>query len=419
MRDDGRNNCTKNTIIANQNEIFIPHMKKHSVLFRNNHCRKIMSASALGLLMAVFFTACQSGTNKSSDEQMDVKESVFGTFEGKEVKEFKLTNNNGMEVKLINYGAIVTSILAPDREGQFENVVLGFDAPDGYWTEPYSSDVCYLGAIVGRYGNRIAEGRFSLMGEEYILAVNNAPNHLHGGIKGFDKVVWEARTIREENYVGVELSYVSADGEEGYPGTFQIRVQYLLTDDNELKIEYFGDIDKACPVNVTHHGYFNLNGNAKRDILNHVLMIQAERYTVVDQTLIPTGELRPVEGTPMDFRKPMTIGSRIDSVDGGYDHNYVLSETVTDLRKVVEVVEPESGRMMEVFTTEPGVQFYSGNFLNGSLTGNGGARFNRHWGFCLETQHFPDSPNQPAFPSTILEPGQKYRQTTIYRFGVR
>ncbi|MFO7617665.1 MAG: aldose epimerase family protein [Bacteroidales bacterium] len=347
---------------------------------------------------------------------MDIKKEVVGQVDGKDVYLFTLTNANGMAAKVLSYGAIVTQLYAPDREGRMENVVLGFDDPRRYWTEPYLSDCPYLGAVVGRYGNRIAQGRFTLNGTEYTLATNNGPNHLHGGLKGFDKVVWDAEPVVSEEGQGVKLTYVSRDGEEGYPGNLTISITYTLTSDNCLKCDYDGFIDQACPVNVTHHGYFNLTGGARTDILGHEVQILADRYTVVDETLIPTGELRPVAGTPMDFNEPHPIGERIAQVEGGYDHNFVLADEVTALRQVITVMEPVSGRIMEVLTTEPGVQFYSGNFLQGTITGSGGVVYNKHWGFCLETQHFPDSPNQPAFPSTILEPGERYRHLTVYRF---
>jgi aldose 1-epimerase len=350
---------------------------------------------------------------------MGIKKELAGMTDGKEVFIYTLTNANGMTVKIINYGAIVTEMTAPDRNGKFEDVVLGFDKPDTYWSESYVKKCPYFGAIVGRYGNRIAGGKFELDGVAYQLPVNNGPNSLHGGLKGFDKVVWDSEPVETSEGQGVKLSYLSPDMEQGYPGNFLITVTYTLLNDNGLKIEYDGTIDKPCPVNVTHHGYFNLTGGAKTDILGHLMQILADRYTVVDSTLIPTGELRPVEGTPMDFRQPHAIGERIAQVEGGYDHNYVLSDSIMPIRKVVRVEEPVSGRVMEVFTTEPGVQFYSGNFLDGSITGAGNVKYNQHWGFCLETQHFPDSPNQPEFPSTILEPGQHFRQTTIYKFSAK
>ena len=389
-------------------------------MYKVSHIRFIRSEILLSviLVLGILVSGCQNKKQENT-KMIDLQEKSIGQYDGKEVKEFTIKNSNGVEVKLTSYGAIVMSLLAPDRDGKLENVVLGFEKSEGYWTEPYSSNCCYLGSIVGRYGNRIAEGKFTLNDEQYSMAINNGPNHLHGGLKGFDKVVWDVKSFEKEEEAGVEFSYLSKDGEEGYPGNFTISVKYTLTQDNELMIDYSGTIDKACPVNVTHHGYFNLTGGAKRDILDHQMMIKADRYTVVDETLIPTGELRSVSGTPMDFNKAYSIGERIADVEGGYDHNYVLSDDVMSLRKVVEVYEPISGRMMEMFTTEPGVQFYSGNFLDGILTGSGGVKYNQHWGFCLETQHFPDSPNQAAFPSTVLKPGDEYRHSTVYKFGTR
>jgi len=376
-----------------------------------------MWISLIGLSV-LMISGCKIKQKKSTNEAMNIKKEVSGLKDGKEVVLYTLMNANGMTAKITNYGAIVTELSAPDKSGKFENVVLGFDHPETYWKEPYINNCCYLGAIVGRYGNRIAQGKFSLNGKDFVMAVNNGPNHLHGGLKGFDKVVWDSEPFENEEGQGVKLSYFSKDMEEGYPGNLTVTVYYTLMNDNSLKVDYDGKIDQPCPVNITHHGYFNLTGNAKTDILGHEMQIMADRYTVVDSTLIPTGELRPVTGTPMDFNQPHTIGERIALVDGGYDHNYVLSDSVMQLRKVVRVKEPVSGRVMEVFTTEPGVQFYSGNFLDGILTGSGNVKYIQHWGFCLETQHFPDSPNQPAFPSTVLEPGQRYRHTTVYRFGV-
>jgi len=378
---------------------------------------KVQNKLILPVLVIIFLAGCQSSKQTKNEEAMKISNQSVGIVDGKEVLEYTLTNKHGMMLKIINYGAIVTHLTAPDKNGKYEDVVLGFDEPQAYWNEPYLSNCCYLGAVVGRYGNRIAKGRFTLEGKEYDLAINNGPNHLHGGIKGFDKVVWKSEPLEFEDAVGVRLSNLSPDGEEGYPGNFNIQVDYLLTNKNELVCRYNGSIDQACPVNVTHHGYFNLTGGAKTDILDHELIIHADKYTVVDETLIPTGELRPVVGTPMDFNEAHKIGERIAMVEGGYDHNFVLSDDIGDLRKVIKVTEGNSGRVMEVLTTEPGVQFYSGNFLNGILIGKGKVPYNKHWGFCLETQHFPDSPNQNTFPETVLEPGEKYSHETIYRFS--
>jgi len=332
---------------------------------------------------------------------------------------YLLENAHRMEVRVIPYGAIVTSIRVPDRDGRFDDVVLGYDNPESY----VKNNGPYMGAIVGRYGNRIAKGLFTLDGQTYKLATNNGPNHLHGGIKGFDKVVWQAEEFKNANGSGVILRYTSADGEEGYPGTLKAQVTYTLTDSNELIIDYLVTADKPTPVNLTHHSYFNLTG-ITRDVLDHEVMIDADRFTPTDATSIPTGVLASVDGTPFDFRKPMTIGSRIMQDDeqlrfgGGYDHNYVLNRQGDGLVHAARVHEPSTGRVLDVSTTEPGVQFYSGNFLDGSIQGKGGKVYAKRFGFCLETQHFPDSPNQQQFPSTILRPGTEYRSRTVYAFSV-
>jgi aldose 1-epimerase len=315
--------------------------------------------------------------------------------------------------------ATVISLEVPDRSGKLADVVLGYDN-----LQDYIKNNPYFGSIVGRYGNRIAKGRFSLDGADYKLAVNNGENHLHGGIKGFDKVVWKAESVNKSNAVGVKMTYLSKDGEEGYPGSLTSTVTYLLTNDNELKIEYSAVTDKPTPVNLTHHGYFNLTG-CSRDILAHELMLNADRFTPVDAGLIPTGELRPVKGTVMDFTKPTAIGARINSdyeqikFGGGYDHNWVLNRSGKGLSLAATLYEPTTGRLMEVLTTEPAIQFYSGNFLDGTITGKGGIVYKHRFGLCLETQHYPDSPNKPGFPSTVLRPGQKYTQTTVYRFSAK
>ena len=330
-----------------------------------------------------------------------------------------LTNANGMQVTTARYGAIVQSMTAPDRHGKFEDIVLGFDTVDGY-----CAGHLYLGAIVGRYGNRIAKGRFTLDGVEYTLATNNGDNHLHGGTRGFDKVQWSMGAVSEtEN--SVTLTYVSLDGEEGYPGEVSLSVTYTLTDDNSLQIDYEGTTSAPTHLNVTNHSYFNLAGHHGEEILEHIIEIAADRFTPVDSGLIPTGELRSVEGTPFDFRQPRTIGSRIGDADEqlefgrGYDHNWVLDRTGEGLQLAARVYEPGSGRVMEVLTTEPGMQFYTGNFLGGSTIGKGGAVYDRRSAFCMETQHFPDTPNQTDFPSTVLRPGETYATTTIYRFRAR
>ena len=344
-----------------------------------------------------------------------VTRSSFGTVSGQNVEMFTLRNAHGVEVKATSYGAIITSIVTPDRNGRPGDIVLGFDTIEGYL-----KDSPYFGAVVGRYGNRIAKGRFTLDGRTYTLATNNGPNHLHGGLKGFDKVVWKAEPLQGKT--GVAFSRRSPDGEEGYPGNLDVRITYELTDRNELVMDYHATSDKATPVNLTQHSYFNLAGEG--DILGHQLMIAADRYTPVDTTLIPTGDLAPVEGTPFDFRTATAIGARIDQANeqlkngGGYDHNWVLTRKGASRQLAARVVEPKTGRTLEVSTTEPGVQFYSGNFLDGKVVGKGGRAYQRRSGLCLETQHFPDSPNQPKFPSTILRPGGAYESQTVFTFGV-
>jgi aldose 1-epimerase len=345
-----------------------------------------------------------------------VTRASFGAISGQPVDIFTLRNANGIEIKATNYGGIITSIVVPDRNGRPGDIVLGFDD-----LQAYVKDSPYFGAIVGRYGNRIAKGHFALDGHTYTLAVNNGPNHLHGGLKGFDKVIWHAEPLAGST--GLVLSRRSPDGEEGYPGNLDVRVTYRLTDDNRLVIDYHATTDKATPVNLTQHSYFNLAGEG--DVLGHELTIDADRYTPVDANLIPTGELAPVEGTPFDFRKSTAIGARIDTPNlqlknaGGYDHNWVLNRKGTGLQLAARVVEPKTGRTLEVSTTQPGLQFYSGNFLDGTLKGKGGRVYVKHAGLCLETQHFPDSPNHPDFPSTILRPGEQYDTQTVFRFGVQ
>jgi len=323
-------------------------------------------------------------------------------------------------VDVITWGAIVQRIVVPDRTGAASDVALGFDTLEGYL-----GDHPYFGAIVGRYGNRIANATFTLNGKKYQLAANNGPNSLHGGLKGFDKHVWKARPIATAAGQALELTYVSPAGEEGYPGTLTAKVTYTVTDANELRIDYHLSTDAETVANVTNHSYFNLAGQGTGDVLKHEIRIQADRFTPVNATLIPTGELRPVQGTPFDFRAATAMGARIEAQDEqitygkGYDHNWVLDGHAGTLRPAVRVTESTSGRILEVSTTEPGVQFYTGNFLDGTITGKGGAVYRRRFGFCLETQHFPDSPNQPSFPSTVLKPGQPYTSTTVYKFSAK
>lgn len=350
-----------------------------------------------------------------------MRQTPFGTLpDGSAVALFTLTNKNGVEVRAMSYGAIIQAIRTPDRTGQIDDIVLGYDTAAEYVEKP-----SYFGAIVGRYANRIANGRFVLDGRTYQLATNNGRNHLHGGVKGFDKVNWKGDIAADERGQSVTFSYRSADGEEGYPGTLDAFVSYTLTDANELIVDYRATTSARTVVNLSQHSFFNLAGQASRDVLDHELQIDADRYTPVDDTLIPTGELAPVADTPFDFRTPTAIGKRI-SVEHvqlargrGYDHNYVLTRTGAALQRAARVVEPSTGRMMEISTTEPGLQFYSGNFLDGTITGKQGRVVRHRYGFCLETQHFPDSPNQPSFPSTVLEPGAEYRSTTVFRFGAQ
>lgn len=331
---------------------------------------------------------------------------------------YTLTNDRGIKVAITDYGGIIVSLHTPDRNGQSGDIVLGFDN-----LEAYLKGHPYFGAIIGRYGNRIARGRFILDGKEYKLATNNGPNHLHGGLKGFDKVLWQARPFQGSDRAGLVLYYLSADGEEGYPGNLAVTVTYTLFDQtNEFRIDYRAFTDKPTILNLTNHTYFNLA--TRGNVLNQLLQLNARYYTPVDETLIPTGEIAPVEGTPFDFTQPVAIGARINSdhpqmkIGRGYDHNFVLDKPAGELGLVAKVYDPASGRILEVWSTEPGVQFYTGNYLDGSLTGKGGIRYERHAGFCLETQHFPDSPNKPHFPSVVLRPGQLFESTTIWKFFV-
>ncbi|WP_266206068.1 aldose epimerase family protein [Pontibacter kalidii] len=345
---------------------------------------------------------------------MDIKKEAFGSApDGQQVYLYTLTNQRGITVKITNYGAIVTSFITPDKQGEPGDVVAGFDELSGY-----IPNNPHFGGVVGRFANRIAQGRFTLDGQAHILPVNDAPHHLHGGNKGFDRVVWQAEELPQQN--ALKLTYRSPDGEEGYPGNLTATVVYTLTDDNALRIDYSATTDKATPVNLTNHSYFNLSAGKAKDVSGHLIQINAEQYTPVDDTFIPTGELATVAGTPMDLRQPQLVGKHLHEIaGGGYDHNYVLNLGNERIVKAAEVYEPASGRVLEVYTTQPGIQFYTGNFLDGSLTGRDGRRYTRHYAFCLETQHFPDSPNQPAFPDTILRPGEVYEQTTIYKLSVR
>ena len=377
----------------------------------------LITLGSLALLAAVVSTV-------SAAPAANVTQKPFGRMpDGTNVTLYTLTNASGAQVQITNYGGAVVAVKVPDRKGKLDDVVLGFDNLAGYLQEGNP----YFGSLIGRYGNRIAKGKFSLNGANYTLAVNNAPNSLHGGKKGFDKAVWTASSVASsaDGAVGLELSYQSRDGEEGYPGSLYVKVAYTLTSDNALKIDYTATTDKATVLNLTNHSYLNLNGAGTGDVLDHVVQINADRITPVDVNLIPTGELKSVAGTPFDFRMPTAIGARIDRDDeqikfgGGYDHNLVLNGTAGAApRLAARVVAPKTGRVLEVLTTEPGVQFYTGNFLDGTLKGKGGKVYKKRYAFCLETQHFPDSPNHPEFPTTTLNPGETYKQTTIYRFSV-
>ncbi|MSV30146.1 MAG: galactose mutarotase [Bryobacterales bacterium] len=368
-------------------------------------------AVAAGLMAALI--AC--APKKETGSQEWKKQSFGKTASGEEVELYTLANSRGMEAGVITYGAIVTSLKVPDAKGGIVDVALGFDTLEGYILGPDP----YFGAIVGRYGNRIAKGRFSLGGVEYKLAVNNGANALHGGLRGFDKQVWKAKPAGQS----LELTYVSKDGEEGYPGTLTATVAYTVTEQNELRIEYSALTDKETVLNLTNHTYFNLAGQGEGDILGHIVTINADRFTPVDAGLIPTGELRSVERTAFDFRQPIAIGERVNAAEEqiklgkGYDHNYVLNGAGGGLAVAATVTEPKSGRTLQVSTTEPGVQFYTGNFLDGTLKGKGGKVYQQRYGFCLETQHFPDSPNRPEFPSAALKPGARFQSTTVFKFS--
>lgn len=346
-----------------------------------------------------------------------ISEQEWGvTREGTPVRLYTLANRNGVTVKITNYGAIVTELHVPDRTGGITNVVLGFDN-----LEQYLQGHPGFGAVIGRFANRIAKARFTLDGQEYRLAANNGPNHIHGGLKSFDKVVWDAKTLPSKpNAVSIQFTYLSKDGEEGYPGNLSVAVIYTLTMDNELRVDYHATTDKPTILNLTNHSYFNLAGAGS--VLGHELFINADRYTPSDSELIPTGEIAPVKGTPLDFTQPTPIGDRIEQLKpspGGYDHNYVINRSGANLALAARAVEPISGRVLEVSTTEPGVQLYTGNFLDGRLIGVGGVAYDRHSGFCLETQHYPDSINKPNFPSTVLRPGQTFQSTTVFKFSTR
>ena len=389
--------------------------------------KALLRRTAAALLIALLLLASRSVHAEqpapSNLDKPNISHQSWGRApDGSPVEIYSLRNATGMEVRVTTYGATIVGLTAPDRDGHMADVVLGFDSIEGYTSRTYLRELPYFGAVIGRYANRISNGRFHLNGKLYSLAVNNRPNHLHGGIKGFDKVVWEAKASGDAQ-PNLQLTYESKDKEEGYPGNLHVTVDYTLTDD-ALKIEYSAIADQDTIVNFTNHSYFNLKGDGEGDILGHVLQLNADQFTPVDPTLIPTGELRSVKGTPFDFTQPSMIGARIEVKDEqlifgkGYDHNFVLNGFDGTLRLAARVHEPTSGRSLEVWTTEPGIQIYTGNFLHGDFVRKGGKPYNFRGGLCLETQHFPDSPNQPEFPSTTLKAGSTFSSQTIFRFRV-
>ncbi|HQU73581.1 MAG TPA: aldose epimerase family protein [Calditrichia bacterium] len=374
------------------------------------------------MILGLGLLACGNNSAEKAEKGATFMESNYGQMpDGRAVSLYTLTNKSGVEMTVTDYGGIIVSLKVPDRNGNMGDVVLGYDKLDSYL-----EDTPYLGAIIGRYGNRIGMGKFSLDGTEYTLATNNGANHLHGGEKGFDKVLWKGEPFKNDNGVGIVFTYTSKDGEEGYPGNLAVKVTYTLGNDNSLRFDYEATTDKTTVCNLTQHSYFNLAGHDSGTILNQELMIKSDYYTPVDDGLIPTGELRPVAGTPFDFNQPTQIGARITDENQqltyglGYDHNWVLKrEKDGDLELAATLFDSGSGRLMEVWTEEPGLQFYSGNFLDGSHIGKGGKAYQHRTGLCLETQHYPDSPNQPDFPSVTLQPGETYQTTTVYKFKTR
>ena len=393
-----------------------------------------LSLLTAGLSGALLLASCDSKTTTQTGESagtaadstdtagaaagLPTSASFGKTTDGTEVNLFTLTNAHGLKATISNFGGTVTGLQVPDKDGKLGEVVLGFDDVSGYQSAAFRKSNPYFGALIGRYGNRIAKGKFTLGGKTYNLATNNGANTLHGGKIGFDQVIWNAEPGTSADGPTLKLTYLSKDGEEGYPGNLNVTVVYTLTNDDALKIDYTATTDKATVVNLTNHAYFNLSHGVSKDILAHEVTIPADRYNVVDAGLIPTGELRPVKGTSFDFTTPHAIGERIGQVPGGYDHNWILNQA-SGQHSAATVYDPASGRTMEVTTDQPGIQFYTGNFLDGTLTGKGSTQYGKHAGFCLETQHFPDSPNQSKFPSTVLKPGETLRSTTSYKFGVR
>ncbi len=382
--------------------------------------RKVKSVGRAVCLMGglcVWSIAVDPAPGRAAVESGSLNKMIFGNTPDGTPVELYVLKNGQITVKVMTYGAIITEIDTPDRNGKEGDVVLGFDSLEGYLGKHP-----YFGATVGRVANRIAKGKFTLNGQEYTLTVNDGPNTLHGGLKGFDKVIWKAEPISRPDGPSIKLTRRSPDGEEGYPGNLDVSVQFTVTEQNELKIEYTATTDKATPINLSNHSYFNLAGRTTEPVLGHELMLAADHYTPVDETLIPTGEIAPVAGTPLDFTKPTDIGARIKELKGeptGYDHNFVLNSGGKSLALAVRVYEPKTGRVMELSTTEPGVQFYTGNFLDGTITGKDGIAYRQHHAFCLEAQHYPDSIHHANFPSAVLEPGKTYTQTTVYKFSAR
>jgi aldose 1-epimerase len=388
-------------------------------------CEVAFVSGLVAVVIGIMTSDASAGDSKQGSIVGTMTKETWGLMpDGRQVFLYELKNAAGMSMRVTNYGGIIVSLTAPDRSGRFSDIVLGYDR-----LQDYIENNPYFGAAIGRYGNRIAVGKFSLDGKSHSLATNNEPGgipcHLHGGNRGFDKVVWDSEAIIRDEAVGLKLHYLSRDGEEGYPGNLDVTIHYWLTNENALHFDYQATTDKATPVNLTQHSYFNLGGHDGGTILDHELMIAADRMTPVSAGLIPTGDLMPVKGTPFDFTKPTPIGSRVDADDEqikfgmGYDHNFALNRWDGKLRSAATLHDPKSGRMLEILTTEPGIQFYCGNFLDGSNIGKGGHSYRHRTGLCLESQHFPDSPNQPAFPSTILRPGEVYRHTSVYRFSTK
>ena len=372
--------------------------------------KSIVANLMMVVFLSVFHFACSLGTSKQA---ISIVQQNVGTFEDKPVTEYTLTNASGMQVGIINYGGILTKIITQAKDGSWGDVLTGYEKFDGYLQKGNP----YFGALVGRYANRLAKGTYTIDGVEYKAALNNNGQSLHGGLKGFDKILWEAKPLAGDS--SIQLVYLSKDGEEGYPGNLKVEVVYTLTANNAIKIQYTANTDKTTVINLTNHAYFNLSAGKSPTINDHILEIKANKYTPVDSLLIPTGALVDVKGTPMDFTSPKKLGQDIDKVIGGYDHNWILNKAA-GLEEIASVYEPNSGRYLTVATTEPGLQFYSGNFLDGTLTGTKkGIVYNKHYALTLETQHFPDSPNQPGFPSTLLKPGETYHQTTVYSFSTK